>query len=288
MSVKTPLNFVIGDVQGCYESLCKLLKRIDEIDPNAQLYFAGDLVNRGPDSLATLRLIKNLGKRAKTVLGNHDLHLLAVAHDIRSTHHSDTLDDILNAPDREELLSWLRHRPLAISIASDNIDALLIHAGVFPQWNKEKTLALAKEVEAQLQGDNYLTLLQNMYGNTPAKWSDNLQSYDRWRCIINALTRMRYCYPDGSMDFLIKENTQNAPEDVLPWFDLTQRKTRNTCVIFGHWSTLGLVLKDNLISLDTGCVWGGKLTAVSLTNNANERSVVQVDCEQQCVPKLKN
>lgn len=316
-TVSMPQQFFIGDVQACYESLCTLLKKIDAINPNAHLYFAGDLVNRGPQSLACLRFIKNLGSRAKTVLGNHDLHLLAIANGVRSAHVSDTLDDILQAPDREELLTWLRHQPLALDIrfasndtaafsdelsdelsdkltdklsdeSSDEFNALLIHAGVYPQWTKTQTLALAKEVEEQLQGDNYVALLQQMYGNTPAQWSDDLKSYDRWRCIINALTRMRYCYADGSMDFLIKENMTQISEQeshqVMPWFALAQRQTHTTCVIFGHWSTLGLISKDNLISLDTGCVWGGQLTAVSLAPQAKDRYIVQVNCAQECVP----
>ena len=283
-----PLQFVIGDVQGCYDQLFALVEQIDDIDPLAQLFFAGDLVNRGPQSLQCLRFIKQLGERAKTVLGNHDLHLLAVAYSIRTAHPSDTLEDVLTAPDREELLTWLRNQPLALAIGVKNVDnsinnqALLIHAGVFPQWDKEQTLALAKEVEAQLQGEHYLRLLKSMYGNSPSTWRNDLVGDDRWRCIINALTRMRYCYADGEMDFLIKENMAVAPSNVFPWFSLEHRQTQQTCLIFGHWSTLGLRLEENLISLDTGCVWGGKLTAVCL----QDRRVLQIDCPQQQVPGM--
>lgn len=269
-------TFVIGDVQGCDDQLHALLAQIDAIDPQAHLLFAGDLVNRGPKSLATLRRVKDLGERANTVLGNHDLHLLAVAKGIRPRHRNDTLDDILAAPDREELLHWLRHRPMAI--AHDN--KLLVHAGVFAQWDKAQTLALAQEVEQHLRSDDDRTLLAGMYGNHPNQWHDDLQGMERTRCIINGLTRMRFCHSDGSMDFDLKEGSDKAPEHLTPWFDLAQRKTQDCTLIFGHWSTLGLVLRDNLISVDTGCVWGGKLSAVRL----EDRLVVQVASEQHQVP----
>lgn len=269
-------TFVIGDVQGCDDQLQALLEKIDAIDPQAHLLFAGDLVNRGPKSLASLRRIKTLGARVNTVLGNHDLHLLAVANGIRPRHRNDTLDDILAAPDREELLDWLRHRPMAI--AHDN--CLLVHAGVFASWDKTQTLALAQEVEQQLRSDNYPALLADMYGNHPQQWDDNLQGMARIRCIINGLTRMRFCHSNGSMDFDLKEGSDKAPEHLTPWFDLTQRRTQDCTMMFGHWSTLGLVLRDNLISLDTGCVWGGRLSAVRL----EDRLVVQVESEQHQSP----
>lgn len=273
MSVST---FVIGDVQGCYDQLVALIAKIDTIDPQAHLLFAGDLVNRGPKSLESLRLVKNLGPRANTVLGNHDLHLLAVACGARSLHRSDTLDAILEAEDSEELLLWLRHRPMAIEIN----DGLLVHAGVFANWDKTKTRQLAQEIETELRRDNWQNLLRNMYGNTPTLWNDQLQGIERQRCIINALTRMRFCHADGSMDFELKEGTSKAPEHLRPWFDLSNRQTQNCTIIFGHWSTLGLVLRDDLISLDTGCVWGGQLTAVRLS----DRLVLQVQSPQHQVP----
>ncbi len=269
-------TFFIGDVQGCDDQLQALLEKIDAIDPQARLLFAGDLVNRGPKSLATLRRVKNLGERADTVLGNHDLHLLAVAHGLRPSHRNDTLDDILAAPDREELLHWLRHRPMSIAHG----DSLLVHAGVFANWDKTQTCALAQEVEQQLRSDDYPTLLANMYGNQPNQWCDDLQGMERTRCIINGLTRMRFCHKDGSMDFDLKEGSDQAPEHLTPWFDLPERKTQDCTVVFGHWSTLGLVLRDNLISVDTGCVWGGKLSAVRL----EDRLVVQVQSTQHQVP----
>ncbi|MBY0574865.1 MAG: symmetrical bis(5'-nucleosyl)-tetraphosphatase [Undibacterium sp.] len=265
----SPDTFVIGDVQGCYQELCLLLEKIDVIAPQARLIFAGDLVNRGPKSLATLRLIKQLGSRANSVLGNHDLHLLAVAYGIRDAHASDTLSEILEAPDREELLTWLRQRPLAIAVD----DHLIVHAGVSPQWTRAQTLILAQEIETALRGANWLDLLRNMYGNSPVHWNDQWQGIERQRYIINALTRIRYCHPDGSMDFDIKEGTALAPAHLLPWFDLTQRPSQDTTVVFGHWSTLGLVLRQNIICLDTGCVWGGKLSAIRL----RDRLILQVD-----------
>lgn len=274
-------TFVIGDIQGCCDQLKQLLHLIDEQDPQARILFAGDLVNRGPKSLEALRLVKNMGERANTVLGNHDLHLLAVANGIRPQHRSDTLDDILQAPDRDELLDWLRHRPLAIFEQGH----LLIHAGLFPQWTTAQTLSLASEVQNILRSPGWLNFLRQMYGNTPDRWRDDLQGIERWRCIINALTRMRFCSHDGMMDFASKDGAHDAPEGLLPWFDVADRKSSDTTVVFGHWSTLGLVLRPDLISLDTGCVWGGKLTAVSISNEidgkSNERRVIQIDCPQQ-------
>lgn len=270
-------TYFIGDIQGCADQLQILLNKIEQAEPDAQYLFAGDLVNRGPKSLASLRLIRDLqiAGRAESVLGNHDLHLLAVANGIRKASRSDTLDDILQAPDREELLDWLRHRPMAIS----QHQHLLIHAGIFPQWSAKQTMKLAHEVETQLRGKRWLDLLRNMYGNTPAQWQDDLEGYDRLRCIINALTRMRFCSADGVMDFDSKDGLDSAPQGFAPWFDLS-RASEKTSVVFGHWSTLGLVLRDNLISLDTGCIWGGKLTAVAL----EDRQVVQIDCPQQQKP----
>ncbi|MFZ6710791.1 symmetrical bis(5'-nucleosyl)-tetraphosphatase [Undibacterium sp. TC9W] len=271
------ITYFIGDIQGCADQLQSLLKKIEQTEPDAQYLFAGDLVNRGPKSLASLRLIRDLqiAGRAESVLGNHDLHLLAVANGIRKASRSDTLDDILQAPDREELLDWLRHRPMAIS----QHQHLLIHAGIFPQWSAKQTMKLAHEVETQLRGKHWLDLLRNMYGNTPAQWQDDLEGYDRLRCIINALTRMRFCSADGVMDFDSKDGLESAPQGFAPWFDLS-RASEKTTLVFGHWSTLGLILRDNLISLDTGCVWGGKLTAVAL----EDRQVVQIDCPQQQKP----
>jgi len=263
-------TYAIGDLQGCCQSLQQLLDLIDETSPEAQLLFVGDLVNRGPLSLQTLHLIRALGDRAKTVLGNHDLHLLAVAQGIRPQHRTDTLDGILNAPERDELIDWLRHRPLALFEQGH----LLFHAGVLPQWDAAQTMALAHEVETALRGPDWVDFLRHMYGNEPAHWNDNLRGYERLRCIVNALTRLRFCTPDGGIDFTIKEGLGAAPPGFVPWFDMPARRTEEVTCVFGHWASLGLTLRPNLMGLDTGCVWGGKLTAVRL----EDRVLFQVEC----------
>lgn len=265
-------TFVIGDLQGCRPKLTELLERIQTVCPNPKLIFVGDLVNRGPNSLATLREVRALGDTANVVLGNHDLHLLAVANKIRKQHPSDTLDDILHAPDRDELLDWLRHLPLALYEDGH----LMVHAGVPPQWSAQQTLALAHEVETVLRGPDWVEFLKQMYGNEPARWDDALTGADRLRCIVNALTRIRFCAADGTMDLTASKGVETALPDHMPWFEVPGRKTEDVTVVFGHWSTLGLMLRPNLISLDTGCLWGGQLTAVSL----GERTVIQVDCPQ--------
>jgi bis(5'-nucleosyl)-tetraphosphatase (symmetrical) len=268
-------TYAIGDLQGCCGQLQALLDKIHAATPEPQLVFVGDLVNRGPQSLATLRLVRSMGDSARTVLGNHDLHLLAAAQGIRKPHRSDTIEDILNAPDRDELLDWIRHQPLALSVN----DYLIVHAGVMPQWTPQQALSLAAEVEAVLRGPDWRDFLRQMYGNTPARWDDGLQGMDRLRCIVNAMTRMRFCKPDGEMDFS-KEGPEATPPGTMPWFDVPDRRTATTTIIFGHWSTLGLLLRPDVIALDTGCIWGGKLTALRL----DDRSILQVDCPQHQVP----
>ncbi len=265
-------TYAIGDLQGCQPSLLPLLERIQSESADARLVFVGDMVNRGPKSLETLRTIRQLGSRATALLGNHDLHLLAVAHGIRKAHASDTLQDILQAADRDEWLDWVRKRPLAHLEQG----CLMVHAGVLPQWTVQQTLDLAHEVECVLRGPDWIDFLRDMYGNQPAKWDDALTGTDRLRCIVNALTRIRYCTPDGAMELTNKEAFGPALAGFLPWFDMPHRRSSDTTIVFGHWSTLGLVLRPNLIGLDTGCVWGGKLTALRL----EDRSVLQVDCPQ--------
>ncbi len=261
--------WVIGDVQGCLASLQSLL---EELPPSSRLLFIGDLINRGPQSLASLRFVKSLGERADALLGNHDLHLLAVAAGIRRQHDDDTLADILAAPDRDELLDWLRARPLALHEAG----ALFVHAGVLPQWSVQKTVSLASEIETRLRAPDYRAFLSTMYGNRPAQWDDRLQGADRARCVINALTRLRFVAADGTMDLTVKEGTSAAPPGFVPWFDHPQRATRGTPVVFGHWSTLGLVLRDDAVCIDSGCVWGGALTALCWP----ARRLIQVPCPQ--------
>ncbi|SNS23391.1 Bis(5'nucleosyl)-tetraphosphatase, ApaH [Noviherbaspirillum humi] len=267
-------TYVIGDVQGCLGKLDELITQLYAAAVKPHLIFVGDLVNRGPDSLQTLRRIRALGPDARVVLGNHDLHLLAVTQGIRLQHRGDTLHEVLDAPDRDELMDWLRHQSLAIHEQGH----LIVHAGVAPQWTLPQTLHLAAEVEAMLRGPDWVDFLRHMYGNAPARWDDGLQGHDRLRCIVNALTRIRYCHADGSMDMVHKDG--QPLEGLMPWFDMPGRRTREVPVVIGHWSTLGLVLRPDLIALDTGCLWGGKLTAVCL----EDRSVVQVDCPQYQVP----
>jgi bis(5'-nucleosyl)-tetraphosphatase (symmetrical) len=269
-------TFAIGDLQGCAADLDRLLERIDAIAPGASLVFVGDLVNRGPESLRTLRRVKAMGARARTVLGNHDLHLLAVWQGVRGPGRSDTTHDILNAPDCDELLDWLRRQPLAL-MADDH---LVVHAGVLPQWTAAQVIALSAEVEAKLQSDDWVSFMTAMYGNEPASWSESLQGVDRLRCIVNALTRLRFCSAEGDMEFATKEGLENAPAGYLPWFDVPQRRTSDVPVIFGHWSTLGVIQREKLIGLDSGCVWGGKLSAMRLS----DRQLLQVDCSQHQRP----
>ncbi|WP_439668176.1 symmetrical bis(5'-nucleosyl)-tetraphosphatase [Cupriavidus necator] len=269
--------FAVGDLQGCAASLDTLL---GEFPAQPALRFIGDLANRGPASLQTLRAIRAMGSRAETVLGNHDIHLLAVAAGVRKKGKSDTLDDILTAPDCEDLLTWLRHRPLAL--LENNF--LLVHAGVLPQWTATQVIDLAREVEDQLQGPNWQGFLADIFGNAANRWHDGLRGIERHRVVVNALTRLRYCTVDGVMDFKTKEGLGKAPDGFMPWFDVPGRRTGDVTVVCGHWSTLGLVMRPNLMALDTGCVWGGKLTAARLAQDPAERTVVQVDCPQYCDP----
>jgi len=262
--------YAIGDLQGCYEELQQLLKKITFDPSKDRLWFVGDLVNRGPASVECLRFVKSLGPLAVTVLGNHDLHLLAAAEGFRKPHKNDTLDDILNASDRDDLLDWLRQRPL---MHFDH-GHVLVHAGLLPDWSVEKALSLAREVENQLQAANYLDFFAMMYGDKPAQWDDALTGFDRLRIVVNAMTRLRFCTQQGRMDFDAKGETDAAPVGHLPWFEIPNRKSADVPIVFGHWSALGLRMESNFIALDSGCVWGGKLTAVRL----NDRAVFQVSC----------
>jgi bis(5'-nucleosyl)-tetraphosphatase (symmetrical) len=255
-------RIAIGDVQGCHAELLQLLERCKYSADRDRLWFTGDLVNRGPSSLATLRYVRSLGDNAITVLGNHDLHLLALALGAkRKPKSGDTLEDVLNARDRDVLLEWLLTRPLAhFDEASGD---LLVHAGVVPQWSVDQTLSVAREIEAALRS-NPRTLFNTMYGDEPEKWSDSLEGADRLRFAINVLTRMRVCTADGRIDLKMKGPANEIRAPYRAWFEHEKRRTRDARVIFGHWSALGLVQRHNVIGLDTGCVWGGALTALDL------------------------
>ncbi len=267
--------YAIGDVQGCAPSLKALVKKLPG---KSKMIFLGDLVNRGPDSLGALRQLKHLQEAgvAECILGNHDLHLLALDAGLRQTKSLDTIDPILKAPDRAELIDWLRHRPMALS----NGKVLTVHAGVLPQWDLQQTIECAQEVEKTLRKKSYKDFLANMYGNTSNQWSNSLKGYERLRVITNALTRLRFCTPNGQMEFDSKEGLTAGPKGYTPWFKAPKRKTEDTLIFFGHWSTLGLLRQSNVIGLDTGCVWGGKLTAMEVPESGKDSKnlrIIQVD-----------
>ena len=274
--------YLIGDVQGCDSALGRLLDDIGFSPSRDRLVLLGDLVNRGPESLAVLRRVSALGAAAQVLLGNHDLHLLAVSQGVRKPHRLDTVHDILAAPDRGALLDWLRHRPLALREQG----LLMVHAGVLPQWSANQTLALAGEVHDVLRAPDWADFMHQMYGNTPDRWDDALAGAARWRVIVNALTRLRLCTVDGRMEFDTKDSqgADGAPEGYVPWFDVPGRATADDVVAFGHWSTLGWLGRPDLISLDTGGVWGGCLSAVRIGLRPDQRELIQVQCEQAQAP----
>lgn len=273
-------TYAIGDIQGCYDSLRRLLD-LCAFDPASdRLWLVGDLVNRGPQSLETLRLVQSLGPAALTVLGNHDLYLLMVAEGgAKFRGKDDTIQPILDAPDCSELLAWLRRQPLCHTEGN----FCLVHAGLLPQWTARRARKLAREVEAALQGPDYREFVMNLWGSEPARWSDKLKGWARLRVIVNAMTRMRFCTPDGVMELKTKGELANAPPGHLPWFAVPDRKSADAVLVTGHWSALGLQITPNLLSLDSGCLWGGHLTAFRL----EDRRVFQVDCSPTEVRPLK-
>lgn len=263
-------TYAVGDIQGCFASLQALLEKCSFSPEFDRLWLVGDLVNRGPRSLETLRFVKGLGDRAVTVLGNHDLSLLMAAEGFGKRHRSDTIDDILAAPDRDELLHWLRHQRL-MHVQGDYA---MVHAGLLPAWSVAEARALAGEVEQALQAENYREFLANMWGSEPGAWDSSLTGWPRLRVIVNAMTRMRFCSPAGEMDFKAKGELSQAPAGYLPWFEVPGRRSAATVLVTGHWSALGLRLEPNLLALDSGCLWGGKLSALRL----EDRALFQVDC----------
>ncbi|MDR5780174.1 symmetrical bis(5'-nucleosyl)-tetraphosphatase [Caballeronia sp. LZ065] len=267
---------VFGDLQGCCEPFERLLKKAAVAD-DVPLWFAGDLINRGPQSLQTLREVIALGSRATVVLGNHDLNLLSVAAGLRKPKKGDTLDEILAAPDAAELIEWVRHKPVAHF--ADGM--LMVHAGVLPQWDAALTMTLAHELEAALRAPDWKETLAGLYGNEPHRWDDTLTGLDRLRVIYNALTRIRFCTAEGAMEFANNGGPDAAPPGYLPWFDVPGRRTQDVTVVFGHWAALGLMIRDNVLCLDSGCVWGNKLSAVRLTADPAQRVVTQVSCSMK-------
>jgi len=267
--------YAIGDIQGCFDSFRRLLD-LTRFDPGCdRLWLVGDLVNRGPHSLETLNYVKGLGDAAVTVLGNHDLHLVMMAEGYSKKHADDTLDAILAAPDREELLAWLRARPM-LHVEDGHV---LVHAGLLPQWTVPQAQRLAAEVEAALRAGNYAEFLANMWGSEPPAWRDDLAGWPRLRVIVNAMTRMRFCSAEGVMEFKAKGELANAPAGYLPWFAVPGRRSADHVLVTGHWSALGLRIEPNLLALDSGCLWGRHLTAVRLP----DREVFQIDCSGEDV-----
>ena len=276
--------YCIGDIQGCDDALVRLLDTIGFSASRDTVYLLGDLVNRGPDSAAVLRRCMEQGDAIRCLLGNHDLHLLAAAHGARKPSRRDTLASVLDAPDRSALLEWLRHQPLARSHEHSGQTLLMVHAGVVPAWSTADTLVRAQEVQDVLRSPDLPAFLHAMYGNTPDHWDDDLTGTDRLRVIVNALTRMRFCSSGGVMDFESTESASAAPEGLMPWFDVPGRRTAGTLMAFGHWSTLGWLNRSDLLGLDTGCVWGGCLSAVRFGKTLADRELLQVHCEQAQQP----
>jgi len=269
--------YAIGDLQGCHEEFVELLALIGFAPARDRLWVVGDIVNRGPESLACLREVKALGDAARVVLGNHDLHLLTVAAGHRRPHRSDTIDDILAAPDRADLLDWLATRPLVVR----EDERLMVHAGVLPSWTAAHAQMLSGEVEAKLRSDDAHRFLGVLYGDEPSTWRDDLDGDDRLRAIVNVCTRLRFCTADGRIDFREKRGREYAPADMRAWFMHPTRRTARNTVVCGHWSTLELALEPNVLMLDSGCLWGGTLTAISLP----DRRVFQVPSRRPVQPK---
>lgn len=278
--------YAIGDVQGCFDELQKLLELI-QFDPNLdQIWLAGDLVNRGPNSADVLRFAQKMGSdTVKVVLGNHDLHLLAHAAGINlHSHRMDTMDSVLDADDRDEMITWLRHQPLFYHDAE--LGFSMVHAGLPPQWSLKKCRKRAKEVETILQSDNWRDFFKHMYGNKPDTWSKKLKKWDRLRFITNGFTRLRYCHKDGRLALNFKGEPKDKPTGQIPWFDMPNRKTKDDRIVFGHWSMLGTGQYGNVFSLDSGAVWGDQLTAVRIDQQPYRWFIV--DADPAGLPHAKN
>lgn len=276
--------YAIGDVQGCYDELIQLLEKINYRPDKDQIWFTGDLINRGPKSLQTLRFIYEMKDNAVVVLGNHDLHLLATAYDHEKPGKKDTINDILAAPDREDLLNWLRRQPLMHK--DDKLGLVMVHAGLHPFWTVDQARSLAHEVEKVLRSDKHLDFYRHMYGDKPRIWSDKLKGWARLRYITNILTRMRFCDDKGSVRMSPKGKPGSQPAGLKPWFDIESRRSKDAHIIFGHWSTLAL-LEDreyhHVYPLDTGCLWGGRLTAMRIDKKPYKSTTI--NCPESRKPK---
>ncbi len=268
--------YLIGDVQGCDSALGQWLAQVSFSPSRDTVFLLGDLVNRGPDNLGVLRRLKSLGQSARCLLGNHDLHLMAIHLGIQPLKKGDTVEDILQAPDRHDLIDWLRHQHLAMH--EENV--LMVHAGVLPQWDVAQTLGLAAEVETVLRGPDWQNFITQMYGNSPTAWNPALGGVERLRVIVNALTRLRFCTAEGEMEFKHHSDATQAPTGFMPWFDVPHRRTQQACIAFGHWSSLKPMHRSDVIELDTGCVWGKCLSGLQL--NAHGKGAHQrhhIDCQ---------
>jgi len=282
--MNTMALYLIGDVQGCDSALQRLLDKISFSPSRDTLYFLGDLVNRGPDSAAVLRRLMGFAASAQCLLGNHDLHLLAASMGARRPGRRDTLAGVLQASDRDAMLTWLRQQHMALFLEHHSQSYLMVHAGVLPTWTASQTLALAKEFETVLRGPDLSDFLHQMYGNTSNRWDDRLTGTERLRVIVNALTRLRFCTPQGVMEFETSDGAHAAPPGYMPWFDVPGRKTADVTVAFGHWSTLGWLGREDVLALDSGCVWGGHLSALKLGSNARAHELIRVTCAQAQKP----
>ena len=269
-------TYAIGDIQGCFHAFTALLARLQFDEKTDKLWLVGDLINRGSGSLEVLRWCYQHQQSIKMVLGNHDLHALAVVHNLKLAHKSDTLQTTIDAPDSDALFTWLRHQPL---IHAEN-EYVMVHAGLLPQWSVDDAAGYAREIEAALQADDYHDFLANMYGNFPNQWDTNLIGNDRKRTITNAMTRMRICTALGEMEFAFKGELQDIPAGYMPWFDAPARQSQASQIICGHWSALGLRQRGNIHALDTGCLWGGQLTALCLETLA----ITQVNADVRDQP----
>ena len=268
--------YAIGDIQGCYKNFMCVLEQVDFNPKYDTLWVAGDMVNRGPENLATLKYLISLGDRVKTVLGNHDLHLLATAFNTRDMKPSDTFDDILNSREFDDIIAWLRHQPLLT--VSPSPEFVMVHAGIPPIWSLEEAQERAREVEQILRSHQISDFLDHMYGNEPDTWSDELTGFERLRTITNYFTRMRFCDPNGKLEFTATAGAEQGPEGFLPWYAYPNRKTKEHRLIFGHWAGIeGHTNTPNVHALDTGCVWGRKITLLNLETLKR----TSCDCSEQ-------